>query len=207
MSQLIVKFDSQKYDAQLCSKVNNEIVFKNVSMEALINMLVNEFDTSKDDMLENIKLLDEQIIAKSNRYVAIKQPECKKIVFFEGKGSYKINFPNCIYIMLLNRNKIVEIKAFAYKEYKGLDTELYEYPMPNMLYDNNICLGSAIRDINDEDYISALERVIATQYTHTHFSGVKGFTNSIKWFEYLEKNPFPYKLLKPLNYTLKKVKI
>lgn len=205
MSQLIVKFDNQRTDAQLCSKINDEIIFKDVSMDTLINLLINEFASSDKD--EKIKLFDNQIIAKETRYVAINQPEHKKIVFFADKGSYKINFPNSIYIMLFDRNKIRKIKAFSYKEYKGLETELYEYPMPNMLGDNNICLGSSIKEIKDNDYVGALERVIATQYTHTHFSGAKGFSNSIKWFEYLEKNPFPYKLLKSLNYTLKKVRI
>lgn len=205
MSQLIVKFDNQREDVQLCSKVNDEIIFKNVSMEALMDLLIKNFTT--EGQSEEIRLLDEQIIAKEKRYVAIKQPECKKIVFFEGKGSYKINFPNSIYIILFHVDKIKKIKAFAYKEYKGEDTELYEYPMPNMLGDNEICMGNSIKKIRDNDYVGALERVIATQYTHMHFSGIKGFSNSIKWFEYLEKNPFPYKLLKPLNYTLEKVEI
>lgn len=205
MSQLIVKFDNQREDVQLCSKENDQIIFKNVSMDALMNLLIKNFTT--EGQSEEIKLLDEQIIAKEKRYVVIKQPECKKIVFFNGKGSFKINFPNSIYIILFHVDKIKKIKAFAYKEYKGLDTKLYEYPMPNMLGNNEICMGNSIKEIRDNDYVGALERVIATQYTHTHFSGIKGFSNSIKWFEYLEKNPFPYKLLKPLNYTLEKVKI
>ena len=205
MSQLIVKFDNQREDVQLCSKKNDQIIFKNVSMDTLMNLLIKNFTT--EGQSEEIKLLDEQIIAKEKRYVVIKQPECKKIVFFNGKGSFKINFPNSIYIILFHVDKIKKIKAFAYKEYKGLNTKLYEYPMPNMLGNNEICMGNSIKEIRDSDYVGALERVIATQYTHTHFSGIKGFSNSIKGFEYLEKNPFPYKLLNPLNYTLKKVKI
>ena len=88
MSQLIVKFDNQREDVQLCSKKNDQIIFKNVSMDTLMNLLIKNF--TAEGQSEEIKLLDEQIIAKEKRYVVIKQPECKKIVFFNGKGSFKI---------------------------------------------------------------------------------------------------------------------
>ena len=74
--------------------------------------------------------------------------------------------------------------------------------MPNELSGNKICIGSAKREIVDSNYIEALERIIATSYTHRHFSGVKGFSDSKKWFDYLSKKQFPYKLMRSLNKKL-----
>ena len=78
--------------------------------------------------------------------------------------------------------------------------------MPNELYGNKICLGTANLTIDDNDYVAALERVIFAEYTHTTFSGISGFTDTLRYFEYLSKNEFPYKLLKSLNKTLRTIK-
>ena len=121
--------------------------------------------------------------------------------------SYKINFPNAIYIIKFSNNKVNDIYAYSYAEYLGSETQLYEYPMPNELSGNKICMGSAKREIIDSNYIEALERIIATSYTHRTFSGIKGFSNSEKWFEYLSKNKFPYKLMRSLNKKLKDIVI
>lgn len=116
--------------------------------------------------------------------------------------SYKINFPNAIYIIKFSNNKVNDIYAYSYAEYLGSETQLYEYPMPNELSGNKICMGSAKREIVEGNYVEALERIIATSYTHRNFSGIKGFSSSEKWFEYLSKNEFPYKLMRSLNKKL-----
>lgn len=206
MTQIIVKFDSNNKDVQICSKSNGEVIFKNISLNKLMDLLIQEgmkYDDEKKDMV----LLDHQIIGVGRNYVVINQPECRKIVTYIDTGSYRINFPNAIYIMHFYGNKIQDIQAFSYIEYKGLDTNLYEYPMPNELSGNKICMGSADRKIVNQDYTDALERIIATQYTHSHFSGVKGFSDTVKWFEYLQKNKFPYKLLRKLNMQLKDIRV
>ena len=154
---------------------------------------------------KKIKLLDRQIIAIGNNYVVINQPGHKKIVtlrYDDFSKSYKINFPNSIYIIKFSNNKINDIYAYSYAEYLGSETKLYEYPMPNELSGNKICIGSAKREIVEGNYVEALERIIATSYTHRNFSGIKGFSNSKKWFEYLSKNEFPYKLMRSLNKKL-----
>lgn len=201
---MIVKFSSLSNDAEICTKKGKEILFKKISVEKFIE-LASEF--VRKSSKKNIKILDEQIIAIDTNFVVIKQKEHKKIVTLEEKGSYNIMFPNSIYIVEFYNNKINKIKAFAYREYRGIETELYEYPLPNELIDNQICLGTAKKKIENRDYISALERIIATPYTHQTFSGIKGFSNSEKWFQYLEKNSFPYNLLRPLNLTLEDIKI
>lgn len=206
MTQIIVKFDSSKRDVQICSKSNDEIIFKNISLNKLMELLIQE-GMQYDDNTKEISLLDQQIIAAGKNYVVINQPECRKIVTYIDTGSYRINFPNAIYILHFYGNTIQDIQAFSYIEYKGLDTDLYEYPMPNELSGNKICMGSADRIIVNQDYTGALERIIATQYTHSHFSGVKGFSDTVKWFEHLQKNKFPYKLLRKLNMQLKDIRV
>ncbi len=204
MSQMVVRFDSNNRDAELCIKKGNEIFFKNISVKALVSTLVNNGYT--ENTSERITILDKQIIAANFRYVVIRQPEHKKIVTLFDK-SYMINFPNAIYIVHHHDSKIKKITAFSYKEYEGLETNLYEYPMPNELTENTICMGSAKKEIFNNDYVAALNRVIATPYSHTNFSGIKGFTNSQKWFEYLQKNEFPYKLMRSLNKKLKDIRV
>ena len=73
------------------------------------------------------------------------------------------------------------------------------------MYLNRICMGSAPRDIDPQNYKSALENVIYTQYTHDWVDDIKSFRNTAAYFEYLEKNSFPYNLLSPLNCNLSKV--
>lgn len=116
--------------------------------------------------------------------------------------AYKINFPNAIYIIEISGAKIRGIECYAYKEYRGEETELYEYPMPNELSGNHMCIGNADRIIEDNDIVGALEKIIFAPYSHTTFSGMNGFSNTQKYFEYLEKNEFPYKLMKSLRKKL-----
>ena len=130
------------------------------------------------------------MIAVNDTCIVTKQEEHRRIVTYKGKA-YEINFPNSIYIICHNRSKIDVIEAYCYIEYNGLNTELYKYAMPNMLGANRICMGSAPRDIDPQNYKSALENVIYTQYTHDWVDDIKSFRNTAAYFEYLEKNSFP----------------
>ena len=159
---------------------------------------------------KNIVLLNPQIIAIDEHYAVIKQEGKKRIVNYAESSSgkmlvYNINFPNAIYIVYFNHEKVGSIECYAYKEYKAEETELYEYPMPNELSGNKMCIGNAERKINDKDIVGALERIIFTPYSHSTFSGMNGFSITKTYFEYLESNEFPYKLMKPLNKKLKDV--
>ena len=205
MSETIIKLQSNKEDAQLCIQDAGDILYKKISIQELLK-IVSSYDTRKSNIeLKPITLLHKDIIAKEENYVVIKQDGHKKIVNFKDK-SYRINFPNAIYIMVFNKKKIISIYSYCYKEYRGLDTKLFEYAMPNELYGNKICLGTANLTIDDNDYVAALERVIFAEYTHTTFSGISGFTDTLRYFEYLSTNEFPYKLLKSLNKTLRTIK-
>lgn len=59
----------------------------------------------------------------------------------------------------------------------------------------------------DGDIEAALNKIIATPYSHGDFDGIKGFSTTVSYFEYLEENPFPYKLLRKLNRKLRDVKV
>lgn len=209
MSEMVIRFNSKSVaDAEICIKKGNDFVFKKLSFKKLLEILNAQLrDECK---AEKIKLLDRQIIALGSNYVVINQPGHKKIVtlrYDDFSNSYKINFPNSIYIIKFSNNKVNDIYAYSYVEYLGLETKLYEYPMPNELSGQKICIGSAKREIVADNYIEALERIIATSYTHRHFSGIKGFSDSRKWFEYLSKNDFPYKLMRNLNKKLEDIVI
>ena len=79
--------------------------------------------------------------------------------------------------------------------------------MPNMLTRNEMCMGSADKRIIDDDIEGSLNKIIATPYSHGNFDGIKGFSTTVSYFEYLEENPFPYKLLRKLNRKLRDVKV
>lgn len=176
-----------------------------LSKEELVK-LFNDFFIKDQHEKANIKLFSENTIGAGIDYTVIKQPEHMQYVTYNNH-SYKINFPNAIYIVRYD-NKIVKgIQCYCYKKYKCGDTELYEYAMPNMLTGNAMCMGSADKRIVDDDIEAALNKIIATPYSHGNFDGIKGFSTTVSYFEYLEENPFPYKLLRKLNKKLKDVKV
>ena len=199
MNQIICRITHDDTIEMLIKERDREY-FKRINAEKFLEALENVLP--KENLKKrNIVLFDDVIIGVGNSCMIIKQKEHKRFVTYE-KKVYCINFPNSIYIVNYDDNKIRSINAFCYKNYQGKDTILFEYPMPNMLTDNRICLGSAPKEIHNGDYVSALENIIFTQYSHSTFSGAKGFKNTIDWFEYLEKNPFPYDLLFKLKNTL-----
>lgn len=210
MREMVLHISSQNKDIEICEKEQGRVRYKAISSKVLISELINFLERESSNGKKNIKLLNPQIIALNSHHVVINQPGDKKIVHLSTNNkTYKINMPNSIYIMGISSNeasgKILKIEAYAYKEYQGEDTELFEYPLPNELLGNAICMGNAPREIVDQDYVAALEKVIFTPYSHASFSGVNGFTNSEQWFEYLSQNKFPYKLLKPLKKKLQDV--
>lgn len=206
MSELILRMSSSNPDVELCEKDKDQIRYKAVSKPLLIKKLNEMLNSDYTSTTKNIVLLNPQIIALNATHVVINQPGNKKIVHLSTNGkSYKINFPNAIYIISYLEDKIRTIEAYSYKKYEGEKTELYEYPLPNELYANTICMGNAPKEIIYQDFVGALEKVIFTPYSHPHFSGINGFTDSALWFEHLSNNPFPYKLMKPLKKRLKDV--
>lgn len=207
MKEMIIRLTYDNGDAEVLihDAIKKKDIFKAVSIEELIKNIEEIFiKTDQQQHKKNLLIVDEDLIAINNQCIVIKQPEHKRIVTYNNKA-YNINFPNSIYIICHRSNKITKIEAFCYKEYQGLGTKLMHYAMPNMLYGNAICIGSAPKDIDPSKYTEALERVIFTQYTHDWVDGIKSFKDTTTYFEYLEKNEYPYHLMMPLNRDLKSV--
>lgn len=205
MREAIIRLNNKKADAELCIKENKKITFKMLSKEELIS-LFNKFLINSPRDKANIKLFSKNTIGAGIDYVVIKQPEHMQYVTYNN-CSYKINFPNAIYIIRHDNKNVKGIQCYCYVKFKGGDTELYEYAMPNMLMGNAMCMGSADKRIIDDDIEAALNKIIATPYSHSNFDGIRGFSTTVSYFEYLEANPFPYKLLRKLNKKLRDVKV
>lgn len=205
MRQIILRVTDTSDDAEMLTfdATSKREYFKTVSLtevfKAIKNVVKDRINTR-----EKLHLLHPEIIALNKSRVMIKQSERKRIVTYEDKA-FHISFPNALYIMQFEENKITNIDAFAYKEWNFEQTKLYGYPFPNMLHGNRICIGSAPREIENQDYVKALENVIFTRYSHRTVDNVKSFKDTIQYFEFLEKNDFPYDLLIDLNNNLGEV--
>lgn len=203
---MIIRLTDVSEDAEILqmNKLTNQEYFASVSMQKVAEKIVEFTSSPYADNKPMPTFLDKSIIAVSENLssIMINQPEHIRIVTYKQKA-YKINFPNAIYIMYQHANKVTGIAAFTYKQYKGIDTELYRYPMPNMLGGNMICIGTAPKDIKNLDFTQALEAIIHTQYTHNEVNDIKSFSSTHEYFDYLTKNEFPYHLLIELNKKLK----
>lgn len=209
MKEIIARINSVNDYVELAYKENeNEIIFKKIDSDKYVELINDTLKKDTNHRVKKLKLLDQQIIAIDEHYVVVKQEGSKKIVTYSSGDkieTYKINFPNAIYIVQIQNEKIGQIECYSYKNYLAEETELFEYPMPNELTQNLMCIGTADRTIKDGNVIEALERIIFTPYSHSTFSGMNGFSNTVKYFEYLEKNKFPYKFMKTLRKKLKDV--
>lgn len=207
--EMIIRLNSDECDAEIAiAEPGKQPMFKKLKREEFVKIVNDNFIYQDTHYKKDIKLLDSQIIGIDEHHVVIKQKECKKIVTYSCNDklfTYKVNFPNALYIVEKNDNKIRSIECYAYKKFEKEDTMLFEYPMPNELSGNRMCIGTADRTIKDGNIIEALEKIIFTPYSHNTFSGMNGFSQTKTYFEYLEKNEFPYKLMKSLKKTLRDV--
>lgn len=190
MSQLIIRLNSQKKDVEILRNEGSSDFFKVMDKKELIRLLGDVYK----DKSKRIPYYTDGFVGIGDSVVAIKQEKHKKYVSYDGK-SYRIEFPSCLCITRHNNKSILSVEAYAYKKWIGMETELFIYPFPNMLSGNRICMGSADTRIYENDIKKTLENIIFTQYTHSTVTGIKGFDSTIKYFEYLEKNPFPEHLL------------
>lgn len=209
MKELIIKVTDSSDDAEVLTydAATGRWYFKKTEVKNVLEAIestIRENEKSKEGTREKLRLLHPDIIAINKNGVAIRQEGKRKIVTY-GERAFNINFPNAIYIIHFERNKVLEIKAFTYKTWKGENTKLFSYAMPNMLGANRICIGSAPTKIEGEDYVKALENIIFTRYSHNWVDGIKSFRDTIPYFEYLEKNDFPYDLIFDLKKELKEV--
>ena len=219
--ELIIRINARNDTIETVEKDldSQAISFKKIDpkefVEAVNEVYEKHYLTTQKNS-KNLKLLSDEIIAMNDRYIVIKQPERKRVVtYFPPQTNnnkttdlkfYNITFPNSIYIVEHSHfKKIISIECYSYDEFLGEKTKLYEYPMPNELSMNKMCIGSVSRAIENQDVIEALNRIIFSPYSHHTFSGVAGFSETSNYFDYLEKievGQFPYNRLRFLNKTL-----
>lgn len=199
---MIIRIDSKSNDAEILNTDDKREIFKSISLSELCCIL-KKFVNSSKTKFEKPVVINENIIAYSDDCVVIKQQEHERIILYD-KKSYKIKFPHSIYFIYFIEDRIQDIKAYSYKKFNGIETDLYKYPFPNMLSGNRICIGSADKTIKNKNYIKALENVIYATYTHDRMNNeISGFTSTKIYFDYLVKKDFPYKQLISLNLKLK----
>lgn len=196
MKEMILRIQSDRDDADVLIKNGDSEIFKKIRASTLVKKLIQYFQKESEN--EVMRYIPPGVVAYSENYRAILEPEEKRFVTYNNR-SYNIHFPNALYLIKSQGNKIVSIEAYAYKKWDGLKTMLYKYPMPNMLGGNRICLGSAPREIKHGDYKQALDLIIYTQYSHNYVDNIKSFKNTVDYFNYLENNLFPYDLLISTN--------
>ena len=199
MNEMIIRLMSNKDDAEILERQGKKEYFRKVDADELVSGILEIRDREK---CKKPILLTDSIVGYAKGCILIKQDGAKRMVLYNGK-SYHVNFPNALYFIYTSGEMIEAIKAFCYKRYEGAATELYTYTMPNMLNENRICVGNAKRKIMNENYVDALNTIIDTPFSHATLSGIGSFVDTVTYFNYLENNPFPYDLLKPLNQKLK----
>lgn len=203
MKQLISRITANQKNVEILTNEGNKEYFKEIDLNEYLETIKQFCSTFKtySNKKSDVILFNDNFIGGGQFCKVIKQQEHKRIVTFKSK-SYKITFPNAIYFLYHDEKKVNNIDAYCYIDFEGEKTKLYKYPFPNMLSKNQICMGSAPKEIEDSNYIKALENIIFTQYTHSHVDNIKSFKDTVTYFEYLEKNEFPYELLISLNKNL-----
>lgn len=212
MEELIVRINpSLSDDVEILynNLIESYQLEKMISLEEFDKIINKIIGSDKKEIDLKPRLFDESIIgyseSKLQQVYLIRQPEHMRYItysFDNQKGGMKINFPNSLYFVFIDNNNITKIQAYMYDKWLDKKTKLYKYAMPNMLTDNKICIGKASTEIQDNQVIRALEKIIYSPYSHSQVDNVRGFKNTISYFEYLEKNKIEKKYLIPFNLTL-----
>ena len=205
MKQLVFRVTDNSQDIELLTydQTTKKEFFSAIKANELLRKL-QDLMGNNASRREDLVFLNESIIAIGSNCSIVKQDGHTRIVTYAGKA-YNINFPNSLYLIDHTGSKIIDIEAYCYKKYNGLETELFEYAMPNMLTGSRICIGSAPKEIVDHDIVAALEKIIFTQYTHGHVDNIKSFRDTSEYFQYLTENPYPYELLISTGTKLKDI--
>ena len=186
MSQLICRISSTNPDVEILSVDREKEIWKSVSVDTFVRK-VEKYAYKKDKhSKDKPKLVNVKILALSENQVIYRQPEHRRIVTYQGQA-YTINFPHAIYHVKYVAKKIESISMYTYFRYKGIETELYRFPMPNMTMSERMCIGTADRNIKN-DVFETVESIVDSQYTHDSVDNLKNTTSTIKWFRYLAEN-------------------
>lgn len=186
MTQLICRISNTNPDVEILKVDHGKEIWKSVSVDTFARK-IEKYAYKKDKHIKDKpKLVNVEIIAMSDNQVMYRQPEHKRIVTFQGKA-YTINFPNAIYHVKYTSEKVTSISMYTYMQYRGIETKLYRFPMPNMTVSENMCIGTADRKIKS-DVFETVESIVDSQYTHDRVDNLKKTMSTIKWFRHLKNN-------------------
>ena len=186
MSQLICRISNKNPDVEILKVDHGKEIWKSVSVNTFVRK-IEKYAYKKDKhSKDKPKLVNVEILAISTNQVIYRQPEHRRIVTYQGQA-YTINFPHAIYHVKYVAKKIESISMYTYFRYKGIETELYRFPMPNMTMSERMCIGTADRNIK-HDVFETVESIVDSQYTHDSVDNLKNTTSTIKWFRYLAEN-------------------
>lgn len=194
MKQMVVRISSGREDAEILIKDGRKQIWKSVDLKKLrerIDKYINRGDIAH----KRPKLLDPRILAMNDTTLIYRETEKRRMVFYGGKP-YEINFPAVLYVVGHNETRVDEIKCYTYFGWRGLKTQLYLFPMPNMTSSERMCMGSADKTIIDGNVIDAVERIVDAEYTHDHVDNVRKSTSTVKWLRMLKTEHVTADLLK-----------
>lgn len=194
MRQMVIRITAAKEDAEVLVKDGERQIWKSVDLKAIREKL-DKYVCQTSGKPGKPKLVDRRIIAMNERVLIYRENEKRRMVFYGGK-SYEINYPAAVYVVEHTSTQVTEIKCFTYFGWKGMKTNLYLFPMPNMTSSERMCMGTADRSIIDGDVIGAVERIVDAEYTHDHVDNVRKKTSTIKWLKMLGTGHVTSKLLK-----------
>ena len=148
MEEMIIRLTDRSNDAEILVHdcVKDKDIFKAVSIKDLVCKMKKTFPeaTDIDNYKEDMITIDEDVIAVSPKCIVVKQPEHKEIVMYAGKA-FEINYPNSIYAIKHSEQKVKDIVAYCYKKLEACRRSYTGHAMPNMFYDDKICMGTADR--------------------------------------------------------------
>ncbi len=191
------KYRTKKVDTKTLIEILKTMeYYANVEEETEIYNL-SVFDTFKDGLISHKKTNMKDILVFDLKEQMIR-------TFYNNKY-YKIVHCNAFIKLFVKNDKIDAMEIYPYRKYKGLKTELFDNPYPNMYSGNKSCLGTADRKIKGT-YKKTILGLLETSYTHAH-TGFKDtqLRETVAAFEYLSKNQFPYDKLIATKKTLKDI--
>ena len=194
MTQMICRIDSNNPDMDVLCVEDGAEIWKSVSVQRFAFM-VDSICSEQKGTGEKPKWIPAGVLAIGDTSMVIRKEKHKQIVSYHGKA-YEINFPDAIYSVSFLKQQIQNIRAYTYFDWKGIDTELYNMPMPNMTATEWMCIGSADRHIDDGDVMTALDRILDAEYTHDHVDNLRKPTSTLRWFRFLKNGSATEKMMR-----------
>lgn len=200
----VLKFESTFFNTKKYQR-------KNLTINTLIKLLQNLITSFHE---EKITLHHNNIFETDSKNVVAYTKTNKEVIYilrikeryirtFYNENYYKIIHPNCFIKVIVAHGLVQQMYIYPYKEYKGLDTILFDNPFPNILTKNETCMGTSDKTVKETKTKTVLS-IIETAYTHayTNFKSNK-LKDTTEAFNYLSKNEFPYEDLVSTGLILK----